>query len=149
MRGEHITHDGEGWVFHSKYEDEKTLHKVIEHFRAGLLLTSLHGALGVSRNTIKNWRKQYEEFDQAIEVGVGALALYTDNKHLEASTGEFDGNIHVLNKRAEKVLNLVAHSAQLEEIEDVLQELKNTKSALVKERKALAEQKERLQVNSQ
>ena len=41
---------------------------VIEDARAGYSLTAFAGKVGVSRNTIDNWRKVYPEFDEACGV---------------------------------------------------------------------------------
>lgn len=54
---------------------------VIAHCAQGGTIASFAAVLGIAKQTVYNWRKQYPEFDLACEVGIGR-AVFEDEKVL-------------------------------------------------------------------
>lgn len=59
--------------------DQRIIPHVIEMFREGLSKTAVCTNLGISRQTMGNWRRRYKDFDAICEIGETAVENYWDN----------------------------------------------------------------------
>lgn len=62
-----------------KEYDNRIIPHVIDMFREGLSKTAVCAKLGISKQTMRNWRRKYEEFNDVCEIGETALEDYWDN----------------------------------------------------------------------
>lgn len=63
----------------TKYRDEYC-EQILEHMREGLSASSFAGVVGVSMDTISEWRKVHPEFSEAVKKGQGSRVLYWEKR---------------------------------------------------------------------
>ena len=60
---------------------------VIETMSTGLSLTAFAGEIGVSRETVNEWRRVHPEFSAAVKIGQAKRALVWEQKLMSAGIG--------------------------------------------------------------
>ena len=125
------------WMLNKKgYKEynENILPHVIEMFRSGLSKIAVCSRLGISIQTMKNWRNRHEDFDQICEIGETALEDYWDNI----------GISNLLTKDMNtQVYLFFANKFKVKEKEDVEDENKHLLDSMEKDFQKLKKQYER------
>lgn len=62
-----------------KEYDERIIPHIIDMFKSGLSKVAVCNQLGISIQTMKNWRRRYDNFNDVCEIGETALEDYWDN----------------------------------------------------------------------
>jgi DNA-binding XRE family transcriptional regulator len=73
---------------------------IIDHCAAGGSISTFGGVVGVTRQTVYNWRKEQPEFDAACEVAILKAAFLDEQKLLQLAHGLLEkGNFGALQYR--------------------------------------------------
>jgi len=83
-------------VPHKVYDPEKHCPIAIETLAEGLGKASIAARCGVAEKTLYAWIKKYEEFDEAVQIGMAKGADYYQVKLRDAGTIAVEGNYNAL-----------------------------------------------------
>ena len=74
----------------TKY-DPKYCDMIIEHLEGGLSIESFAGVIGVSRDSIYEWKDKHQEFSDSIKTGIEKSLLFWEKLGRAGTTGKIKG----------------------------------------------------------
>jgi len=75
----------------TKKSEEKMIEKIIDHLSKGFSTESVAGLLGICKDTLYEWKKQHDNFSDAIQKGNELSRLFWEKTAVENITHTKDG----------------------------------------------------------